>query len=119
MMQEWKVNKICSDDGSCFKSFTMTFDNKEYQHLDDRGSVVLTSVEEVKTFIAKLSEFAEMRSSDQVRWQSDGYTLNNTFMGSQLAFTITDTDGKWDGINRKKALKKIIPELRECLQHME
>ena len=118
-LNEFTLTQIQLEGSEPYLVWAYDFDNVEYQHISDYGSVSFKSKSEVENFIRKLSEFANETSSGEITFQDDRYILRSTFYGSPKAFTLIDNEGKWTGFNKKQFLKKILPQLRSSLELME
>lgn len=98
----WEINQVIRDDADTNVYFYMGFQNMKYQYITDIWSLYFVSKSEMTEFATKLNEFA-LLGKENVSETIGDYKLQ-TFDFSNGVY-ITDKEGKYTMIPKKKAIK--------------
>ena len=99
----WKIQQVIKNDTDTSTYFYMAFQNIAYTYITDIGSVFFSSQSDLVIFCDKLIEYANTEKGIRVK-QNIGFISIELINASNSIF-ITDNEGKYTAISKKKALK--------------
>lgn len=99
----WKIEQVVKNDTDTTTYFYMAFQNIAYTYITDIGSVFFTSQSDLVIFCDKLIEYANKEKGNAIKEKIGLVSIE--LLGSSNSIFITDNEGKYTAISKKKALK--------------
>jgi len=99
----WKIEQVVKNDIDTTTYFYMGFQNIAYTYITDLGSVFYSAESDLVLFCDKLIEYANTEKGISIK-EKIGLTSIELLANSNSIF-ITDNEGKYVAISKKKAQK--------------